>query len=51
MRPLMRKIGASKKYAENFSASSVAEVTMTLREGRRWMTYIDKACMRRRMQQ
>ena len=31
----MVKIGHPKKYLENFSASSVAEVTISLRSGRR----------------
>jgi hypothetical protein len=32
----MVKIGQPKKYLENFSASSVADVTMSFRSGRRF---------------
>lgn len=35
VRPGIVKIGQPKKYFENFSASNVADVTMSLRSGRR----------------
>ena len=37
MRPLMEKMGHSKKYLENLSASSVADVTISFRSGLFWV--------------
>lgn len=38
VRPGMVKMGQEKKYAENFSASSVADVTISFMSLRFWMT-------------
>ena len=35
-------MGHEKKYVENFSASSVADVTISFKSGRLWITWWEK---------